>query len=137
MLHRLGLALSSLLVFAVALAASPSCKTAGTPKPVDVVISGAVDCAEEATRKTALHILDDAASALVTGDWQGALADLASRFGAEGLACALGKIRSDSTTASRAAMESGDPDKLEDKKAARASQWLDEHRVSFVGGGAP
>jgi len=111
------------------------CKTTSVPGPVKTVVSDVVDCTKGATQDTALHILDDAASALATGNWEAALLDLATRWGGDAVACVLDRIRGEST---RFNATSTEPDRLEAMKAARASQWLAENHVVFAGadGGA-
>ncbi len=129
LLRRLVFALSTICLGTAFLMAAftGGCKTSGLPKPVSIAISGVVDCTEGATRDTALHILDDAASALATGSWQAALLDLATRWGGDALSCAVSKIQQGSY---RAYQVHGD--EIENTKATRASQWLSEHRVVFA-----
>jgi hypothetical protein len=113
-----------------------SCKTTGAPGPVKTVISDVVNCAKEATRETSLHIIDDAASALATANWQGAVMDLVTRWGADAVACVLDYVRGQAVRYNQVASE---PDRLEALKAQRAAQWLAENHVVFasaVDGGA-
>jgi hypothetical protein len=130
-LVRAGLFFVAVAVCSTAMALScTSCKTTGGPGPVKTVISDVVDCTKDAVRETALHILDDAASALATGGWQDALLDLAQRFGGDALSCALEKIRGDAIRFNRTV---GTPDELEALKAERATRWLNDNHVVFAG----
>ncbi len=129
LLRRLVFALSTVCLAAAFFMAAftGGCKTSGLPGPVNAVFSDVIDCAKSSVKDTALHILDDAASALATSDWQGALGDLVSRFSADAVACAVSKIQQGSY---RAYQVHGD--EIENTKATRASQWLSEHRVVFA-----
>jgi hypothetical protein len=133
-LRHLGLVVSVGLMLGAFALAFTSCKH--VPTPVQTGISDVVQCSKSAVQETALHILDDAASALATGDWEGGLLDLVRRFGGDAVACVLDKIRGDAIRYSKTV---DSPDQLEMLKAARANQWLAEHRVVFAGadGGAP
>lgn len=127
--RRLVYALDALLIFSAILLACTSCKTTNTPGPVKTVVSDVVNCAKEATRDTALHILDDAASALATANWEGAVMDLVTRFSADAVACALDYVRSQAVRFNQNASET---DRLEALKAGRAAQWLAANHVVFA-----
>lgn len=88
------------------------------------VTDGVVYCAEKATRDTALGLIDDVATALVTQDWKGSLVFLVSRWGNAAISCAVAEVADSSQ---RNARVSGD--QLEDMKAQRARAWLAEHPV--------
>lgn len=98
-----------------------SCKTTGTPGPVPpVVYDTALDCAKTATHNTAISLLDDVGSALLEGDWVGALTKLVTRWGGEAIDCAVSEVFGQAQTN---AMASKDP--LEATKAERAGAWLE------------
>ena len=69
-----------------------ACKTVTSPPVVEV----ATDCGSPALRDIAVHLLDDVTSALLSGSgWQGALAGIAARAGADGVAavkCAVAEV---------------------------------------------
>jgi len=127
--------MATCILAAVFLFAFASCKTTNVPGPVKTGISAVVQCTEHAVQDTALHILDDVASALATANWQAGLLDLVTRFGGDAVSCVLDKIRGDAIKYSRTVTE---PDQLEMLKAARANQWLTNNHVVFAGadGGA-
>jgi hypothetical protein len=130
LIRRALLPLSTLLIAVALFLATPSCQH--VPTPVKTGVSDVVQCSKAAVQDTALHILDDVASALATGDWQGGLLDLVKRFGGDAVSCVLDKIRGD---AIKYATTTGSPDQLEMLKAARANQWLTANHVVFAGAG--
>ncbi len=135
LLRRLVFALSTVCLAAAFFmaAATGGCKTSGGPGPVQTAISDVVECSKGAAASTALSILDDAASALATGNWEGALLNLVTRWGADAVACTLGKIRGDGVRYMRdTAAAGGEVDKLEQLKASRADYWLKQHNVRFA-----
>lgn len=134
LIRRALLPLSTLLIAVALFLATTSCKH--VPAPVQTGISDVVQCSEKAVQETALHILDDVASALATANWESGVLDLVRRFGSSAVACVLDKIRGDAV---KYATTTGSPDPLEMLKAARANQWLTANHVVFAGadGGAP
>ena len=126
LLRRLGLAVATALLASSFLLAFSGC-AGKTPAPVSVAISDVVDCAKGAAHETSLHILDDAATALATKDWEGSLMDLVTRFGGDAVSCVLAKIADDS-----AKMLATNGDAIEGTKATRARHWLEEHKVVFA-----
>src|SRR4051812_21038751 len=101
---------AALLVFSST--AATCTKTGGGGNPV---VAGVVNCAEQAAHEASLSVIDDAASALATGNWEAALADLVARFGESAIDCAVAEIAG---TASAHAQY----DSLEATKAKRAKQ---------------
>jgi hypothetical protein len=107
--------LAPALLLAAALAFG-SCATK-TPAPVDYVVDGVVECAKAGVHEVAVSIIDDAASALATGDWQSALLNMVKRFGEGAVACAVAEVAD--TAGKHAALN-----ELEALKAKRAREWL-------------
>ena len=105
-----------------------SCKTITSPPVVSVV----TDCGAPAIRDIAVHLLDDVTSALlVDGDWHAAVAAVAARAGADGLAavkCAIADVLTRTTRqltakASMDVAEGARTQALHDRGVA----WLAEH----------
>lgn len=105
------------------LSACSSCKTGGTSDGGGIV-NGIVHCAEQATHVAALNILDDVSSALVSGNWQAALANLVGRWGESAVACAVQEVAGNAAHLYQA---SGDG--LERLKAERGRAYLETHPV--------
>jgi hypothetical protein len=112
-----------LLVFAASYGIA--CKTITSP----TVTTVAADCGAPEIRDLAAHLLDDVTSALLaTGDWRAALAAVAARAGADGLAavkCAVSEILAKSS-AQLAAKDSMD------KAEAARTQLLHDRAAAFV-----
>jgi hypothetical protein len=108
-----------------------SCKTPITvPDPTPVVKTVAADCGAPALRDLASHLLDDVTSALLSGgDWRAALAAVAARAGADGLAavkCAVAEVfsKSDAQLGYRGLMDKAEVDRTQ-LLHDRAGQYLD------------
>lgn len=116
------------LLLGLSLLGAPSCKTGSSPDGgggVSTVVDDIVHCAESATHQASLNILDDVSSALITGDWKGALADLVSRWGTAAVSCAVQEVAGDANHAFQA---SGD--ELSRLKAERGRKYLEAHPAS-------
>lgn len=116
--------ITTILVFAAALAFGGAA-TCQKPAPTNPVVAGIVNCAEAGIHEAAIHIIDDVASALVTGDYVSGLVDLVKRFGEGAVDCAAAEIAD--TAGKHAAM-----DELEATKAKRAKAWLASRPVTVA-----
>jgi hypothetical protein len=94
------------------------------------IVSGVIDCAEAGVHSAAIHIIDDVASALATGDYVSALVNLVKQFGEGAVDCAAAEI---ATTASAHASMN----QLEADKAKRAKAWLASRPVTVSQAEAP
>ena len=105
-----------------------SCKTITSPPVVQV----ATDCGSPALRDLAVHLLDDVTSAVLSGaGWEGAVAAVAARAGADGLAavkCAIAEIIGQTSTqlAAKAAMDPAEAQRTQ-LLHDRAVQWQATH----------
>ncbi len=120
------------VVLASYLLIGASCKTPVTiPDPVHVLEPVAADCGAPALRDLAAHLLDDVTSALLSGgDWHAALAAVAARAGADGLAavkCAVSEVffKSDQQLDYKALM---------DKAEVERTQLLHDRAGQYLGG---
>lgn len=117
--------LAAVLIIAAALASGASTCQKPTPTgPVAPVVAGVIDCAEAGVHNVAVNIIDDAASALATGDWQAALVNMVKQFGEGAVDCAVREVGDTSG-------KHGSLDPLEATKAKRAQEWLDSRGVTF------
>lgn len=98
--------------------------TAATCQKPGPVVTGVIDCAEAGVHNAAVGLIDDVASALATGDYMSALADLVKRFGEGAIDCAVSEVAG--TAGKHAAL-----DPLEADKARRARAWLASRPVTL------
>lgn len=93
-------------------------------KPTNPVVAGAINCAEQGVHNAALVVIDDVASALATGDYMAALADLVKKFGEGAVDCAVREVAGTS-------VQHAQIDQLEATKAEHAKAWLASRPVTF------
>jgi hypothetical protein len=102
---------------------TPPTGPTGTDGGSGGIVSGVINCAEQGVHNAAIHIIDDVASALATGDYVSGLVALVKQFGEGAVDCAAAEIAD--TAGKHAAM-----DPLEATKAQRAKEWLASRPVT-------
>jgi len=103
------------------------------PTVVDTTQTIAVDCLAPAVRDVATSLLDDVASALLTGgDWKAAVNNIATRIktnGMEAVWCAVNYIKAEATTKLFASKRMDDATVARQQLMYdRASAWLADHK---------
>lgn len=99
-------------------------------KPTNPVVAGAINCAEEGVHNSAINIIDDVSSVLVTGDYMAGLEDLVKKFTEAAVDCAVREVFG--TSEKHAQMN-----QLEATKAEHAKAWLASRAVTFSQTAAP
>lgn len=125
MIRHPRLFLAGVAMLAIASLMPQSCATKAPPA-VDYVVDGVVECAKAGVHEVAVNLIDDAASALATGDWQSALLNLVKQFGEGAVDCAVAEVAD--TAGKHAALN-----ELEATKARRAKEWLASRPVKVSG----
>lgn len=118
-MNRIGI-----IIGAIAIGLCASASTCQKPTPTNPVVAGVINCAEEGVQSAAIHLIDDVASALATGDYVSGLVALVKQFGEAAVDCAVREVAD--TAGAHAKMN-----QLEADKAQRAKAWLDSRSVTF------